>query len=97
VTRPVFIRPAAERDMERARTWYEDVQSGLGDRLIDEAYAAVSLLREEADRFSIYYRELRRINLPTFPYKFFFKIEREYVTVLRLLHAKQDHPRHLRR
>ena len=91
----VIISPRAERDVEKARRWYEKQQIGLGDRFIQEVGQAVLTLKNDADRFPIYYRRFRRVLLPRFPYKLFFILDGDRALVFRVLHAKREHRRHL--
>jgi plasmid stabilization system protein ParE len=97
VIRIVIVLPRAERDLEKASQWYEKREPGLGYRLLIAADDAIRILKEDADRHHPYYRDLRRIALSTFPYKYFYKIEENRVFIFRFLHDKRDHPRHLRR
>ena len=93
----VAIRAQAAKDLARAQQWYDKREIGLGDRLLEEAYDAVRTLEEDADRFPIYYKIFRRIQLDRFPYKIFFVIEGRDVIIFRVLHAKQQHKSRLPR
>ncbi len=97
VIRIIIILPRAERDLEKASKWYETREPGLGFRLLSAADEAISILKEDADRHHPYYRDLRRIALATFPYKYFYRIDGDRVIIFRFLHEKRDHPRHLPR
>jgi len=96
VTRSIIVLPRAERDLEKASQWYEKKEPGLGYRLLANADEAIRILEEDADRHHPYYRDLRRIGLSIFPYKYFYKIEETRIIIFRFLHDKRDHPRHLR-
>jgi hypothetical protein len=71
----VMIRPRAEEDIRKAQLWYERQQPGLGGHFIDEVSRAIKTLEVDADRFSLYYRNFRRILLPRFPYKLFYLLD----------------------
>ncbi len=94
--RSIIVLPRAERDLENASQWYDKREPGLGHRLLIAADEAICVLEEDADRHHPYYRDLRRIVLSTFPYKYFYRIEGSRVIIFRFLHEKRDHPRHLR-
>jgi plasmid stabilization system protein ParE len=87
----VSIRPKAKADLVRARDWYEDRCSGLGDELL--VAVAETLVRLEAapEQFPFYYRGFRRALTRRFPYKLFFRIKGDSVIVCRILHGSQDH------
>jgi len=93
----VLLRPRAEADLEEARDWYEARQVGLGAAFIDEAAAAMDKLQQAPDRQPEYYRDIRRALLARFPYKIFYLIEGSSMIVLRVLHARQDHVRRMKR
>lgn len=91
----MVIRPRAEADLRAARDWYETQRAGLGDAFLIEVRHAIELLAEQPERRPIYYRGFRRLITRRFPYKLFYLAENNRVVVFRILHAKQDHPRHL--
>lgn len=87
----VLLRPAAERDVESARDWYEQRRAGLGDEFLDELAAAMMRLETDPERERLYYRDFRRILLRRFPYKVFYQISGSRVVVFRVLHGRQAH------
>ena len=89
----ISIRPGAERDLFRARQWYEDQNVGLGDKFFATVGEAVADLRTTADRQPEYYRGFRRVLLRPFPYKVFYRVERDRVIIFRVLHSSRDHQR----
>lgn len=93
--RRVTIRPRAEGDLAAARDWYEERSAGLGAAFLLEMGERMQSLSEDAERSPEYYRGFRRLMGLRFPYKLFYRIEGDRVIVFRVLHAKQDHPRHL--
>ncbi|MCD6049524.1 MAG: plasmid stabilization system protein [Verrucomicrobia bacterium] len=91
----ISIRAKAERDLFEASRWYEQQVAGLGSDFITEAFRAIQDLASSADRRPSYYRDFRRILVKRFPYKIFYLIKGDCVIIMRVLHAKQDHPGHL--
>jgi plasmid stabilization system protein ParE len=92
----VIIRPRAEEDLQEAWSWYQSQRPGLGDEFLIEIGVVVRLLESDPERRPFYYRDFRRIITRRFPYKLFYRIEGERVIVFRILHAKQEHQRHVR-
>ena len=80
-------------DLREAFRWYEEQHSGLGGELLDEVSRAITCLEQHADRHPPYYRNFRRLMMRRFPYKLFYRIEKDQVIVFRTLHAKRDHRR----
>jgi toxin ParE1/3/4 len=87
----ISIREGAERDLAKAWRWYEDQSVGLGDKFIAAVREAVVDLQTAADRQGEYYRGFRRVLLRPFPYKVFYRIERDHVIIFRVLHASREH------
>ena len=69
---PVGLRPAANRDLLEAVTWYENQQPGLGVRFFNDFDRAHSRIEESRDQFPRVYRDVRRILLRNFPFGVFF-------------------------
>jgi plasmid stabilization system protein ParE len=91
----VLVREQAEGDLAAARAWYEQKVPGLGDEFLDEFVAAMRKLELNPERERLYYRNFRRVLFRRFPYKIFYQIIGTRVVIFRVLHAKQDHERHM--
>jgi toxin ParE1/3/4 len=89
----VIIRPRAEADLQEAWIWYESQRRGLGEELLAEISAAICLLEIDPERRPFYYRDFRRIITRRFPYKLFYRVEKDRVIIFRILHAKREHRR----
>lgn len=87
----VSLRPAAERDVEAARDWYEQKRFGLGNEFLDAVAGAMAQLETDPNRERLYYRDFRRVLLRRFPYKVFYQIVDSRVIVFRVLHGRQSH------
>ncbi|HEX4140326.1 MAG TPA: type II toxin-antitoxin system RelE/ParE family toxin [Candidatus Methylacidiphilales bacterium] len=97
MSKRVDFRPRAARDVRRAARWYDRCQPGLGAEFEAEIETFLTRLEEHARHFRPYYQELHRVNLDRFPYRIFFLAEFDRILVVRVLHEKRDHPRHLLR
>ena len=93
----VLVRVEAEWDLEVARDWYEAKRPGLGGEFLDEFAAVMRVLELDPERERFYYRSFRRVLFRRFPYKVFYQVIGERVVIFRVLHAKQDHERQIRR
>lgn len=71
--------------------YYEDV---AGPKLADEFYSELRSFFQKAshspEAYDIRERDLRRVNLDTFPYHFFFRIVRDRVRILIVRHHKRN-------
>jgi len=91
----VFLRPAAEDDIEAARAHYQGVTASLGDAFLDDMAEAMLGLQDNPEWPRLYHRGFRRILLKRFPYKIFYLLDEPRVIVFRVLHGRQDHSRWL--
>jgi plasmid stabilization system protein ParE len=91
----VFLRKAAEDDIDAARSRYDAERPGLGGEFLDEVATVINAVSDNPERPPIYYRGFRRILMRRFPYKIFYLLDKPRVIVFRVLHGKQDHPRWL--
>ncbi len=82
--------------MGAARDWYENERLGLGGEFLTEIGITLKNLAQDPERRPDYYRGFRRVMIPRFPYKLFYRLEGDRIIVFRILHAHRDHPRLLR-
>ncbi len=87
----VTLRPRAETDLHEAVRWYEARRAGLGEEFLAEVTRAINRLEQQPDRRPCYYRDFRRLITRRFPYKLFYRLEKDRVIVFRILHASRDH------
>jgi plasmid stabilization system protein ParE len=91
----VIVRPEAETDLRETQVWYDSRRPGLGDEFLTEVERAVLLLAEKPDNRPAYYNGFRLFITRRFPYKLFYRLEKNCIVVFRILHVTRDHRRHL--
>jgi hypothetical protein len=64
--------PAVEADVAEAAEWYETQRPGLGQRFVSAVQSADRLLLANPLRYAVRFEDVRRLNLPNFPYGIFF-------------------------
>ena len=77
-------------DLRAAFDWYEDQQTGLGLKFMEEFRQALRLLRRAPMLFSIRFTDVRRLNMRRFPYGVFYVVRSDEVRILAVLHASRD-------
>ena len=91
----VLIDPEAREEFESAFDYYEARQSGLGWRFA----RALGHFFEKVIAFPELYqpieRDIRQGIVAGFPYFVFYRVEKEFIRVLAILHASRD-PRLMR-
>ena len=88
----IVLHPKVHSDVDAIMAYYERAASR---ELADDFYAELrQFILEAAERpesFSVRERDLRRVNLPRFPYHFLFRIVGDAVRVLVVRHHRR-HP-----
>lgn len=90
MTLEVRLRPEAERDLMEAASWYEEQQSGLGHRFLDEVLKTFSAIAETPSLYPIAHRDTRRSLIHRFPFGIYYRVEDEVVVVIAIIHASRD-------
>jgi len=95
LTLPLFIRRAAELDLERVEDWYEEQQPGVGREFRDAVDAAIARIADSPFAYPDRYRGARRALLRRFPYVLWYRVLEGFVVVLACVHGRRD-PRVIR-
>ena len=77
----------AEDELNAAIAYYENVQSGLGIRLKEEARGTLRWILEHSDLPSLRAAGYRRVNLKVFPYYVAYMTSANTVSILALAHS----------
>ena len=88
--RGVFLRPAAEAEVEEIYDWYENQRPGLGEEFLSEFEAAVERVGENPFQFPRIHRDIRRALLKRFPYALFFRMICDEAAVIACYHGRRD-------
>ena len=86
----IRFRPEARADVQSAYDWYEEKESGLGDRLVDAIDAVLDRVAANPRLFPKAHQEFRRAVLSQFPYCVYFVVQPAYILVVGVLHGRQD-------
>jgi toxin ParE1/3/4 len=85
------IDSEADAELQAAAQWYEDRVSGLGERFLNEALAAITEIEKHSHRFSrVPYRtkaEVRQVLLDHFPYHLIYEVRENECIILAVAHA----------
>jgi toxin ParE1/3/4 len=95
LTRPIFIRRAAELDFERIEDWYEERRPGLGHQFRGAVDAVIARIADNPLAYPDRYRGSRRALIRRFPYVLWYRVHEDSVIVLACVHGKRD-PRTIR-
>ena len=91
------IRPQVLSDIAVAAAWYEEREAALGERFIHNVITAIENLLSNPRRYRLRNRRLgARWCFPrSFPYRIVFRIAKDVVTVVAVIHASR-HEQHWR-
>jgi plasmid stabilization system protein ParE len=91
MARRLLVRPEAEADVAEAFAWYEERRSGLGQEFLEEVERCFERIRELPESYVRIYGRYRRALTRRFPYKVFYVVESDYISVIAVLHGAR-HP-----
>jgi toxin ParE1/3/4 len=90
--RTLIVRPEAELDVEEIALWYDEQQTGLGDRFSIKFKDLLRRIAENPLQFPVIgRRRTRRGLLNPFPYAVYFVTMGETISVIGVLHQHR-HP-----
>ena len=84
------IRKEAELDINSAFEYYENLRLGLGHDFLLCIEAALSKIERNPLQYKVIHKELRRIAVHRFPYRIFYLVRSQSITVTAAFHARQD-------
>ena len=86
----IRVHPSARAEFNDIRAGYESQQRGLGGQFYEALERAFELIREFPEAWPIQTVEIRRAQVPRFPYVIFYKMIDETILVIACIHAKRD-------
>lgn len=78
------------RDLSAARHWYDQRSLELGNRFIDAILATIRLAREQPESYAELKRNVRAMRCHRFPYRIYYRISGERITILAVYHTARD-------
>ncbi|MFL5341412.1 MAG: type II toxin-antitoxin system RelE/ParE family toxin [Gemmataceae bacterium] len=86
---PLSIRPEAEQDLADARDWYEQQREGLGIEFATAVEETFARIGDFPETYAAGYGGVRPVGLRRFPYVVYYRIIRDGVEVLAVLHGSR--------
>ena len=90
--RPLRIRPGALREIDEAFEWYRKRSPQAAGEFLEQLDAALALIAAVPEQHHVVRGRLRRVLLQRFPYGVYYKVYRDLVSVVGVLHGHR-HPR----
>lgn len=89
MSRRLFVRPLAARDLREAQDWYDEQRPGLGDEFRAAIDLQLARVLERPHLYPVIYRDVRRAIVRRFPYLLYFGLSGDDVVVLACLHSSR--------
>ena len=90
MTLAVYLRPDAEKDILEAAIWYEEQRIGLGNQFLNETLAVFSSIAETPLQYLLVYRNTRRVLIHRFPFGIYYRITKNRIVVLAVMHGSRN-------
>jgi plasmid stabilization system protein ParE len=87
---PVIYLPEAQEDVDTAYAGYEQRQTGLGERFLEQLRRRVEVIQDNPQSYAVPRDEVRAAPLRRFPYVVYFRFEAGTAFVLAVLHGRRD-------
>jgi toxin ParE1/3/4 len=87
---PLVLEPEAEADLLDAFEWYERQRTGLGHEFIDCVDDVLERISESPQLYAPTYCGVRQAFVRRFPYVVCFLIEADNISVIAVMHGRQD-------
>ena len=91
MARRIIVPPQSDLDIQAAAFWYEDQQSGLGARFLNELHQVFHRIKGNPNQFPLVGGDIRRALLRRFPYGVYFLDDGHDLRILAVLHLHR-HP-----
>jgi len=84
------LSPRALRDIAAVRHWYDKQQEDLGNRFLGDVFETIRAICERPNSFPLVARRTRATRCHRFPYRIYFRVERDRISVLAVYHTARN-------
>lgn len=84
------FHPEALIEFQQAAHYYEDRQTGLGERFTSCIENGIQKICEEPQRWRILREDVRRYLVHVFPYAILYSIESGYILIIAVMHCSRE-------
>ena len=83
----VYVRPAAESDIQDVAKWYERQRNCLGEEFLDEILIVFDVLLENPEIYPLVHRNTHSAVMKRFPFGIFYRIKEEAIVVVAVMQS----------
>lgn len=88
----IFSR-TSDHDLKKATEYYNDKQTGLGDRLFNQVQNKIFKIVDNPLAYSIRYKNIRCVKIDRFPFMIHFIDEPDAIVIIGIIHTSRN-PKH---
>lgn len=86
----LFIIPNAEKDIEDAVLWYNEIDVNLAERFLNELHYFFENIFNNPEVYRTRIKNLKLANLDVFPYQVVYRINADKIEIIAVFHSKRD-------
>jgi plasmid stabilization system protein ParE len=90
MSRPVVIRPEADREIESAVHGLEVARANAGRRFSQLVQELLQRIEQFPEIYAKAHREVRAAPIRKFHYVLFYRVARDFIEVIALVHGSRD-------
>lgn len=83
------VHPAAYKELDEARLWYENHASGLGNEFVDEIDRAVVAIQRAPKAWPVYSEGVRRFLVHRFPFALLYRYNDFKIQIIAIAHQRR--------
>jgi toxin ParE1/3/4 len=87
---PIVMRAAASVDAEEARDHFQSLRDGLGQAFLDRLNELLGRISAMPRMYGVVWRRVRAARLRKFTYVVYYRVHRDRVEVLAVMHGSRD-------
>lgn len=84
------FHPHAERELEEIESHYDSILHELGDRFREDVEMTLSRILEFPNAWQPLSRVIRRCRLTKFPYALIYRVHRDEIRLLAVMHYRRE-------
>ncbi|MCB1176035.1 MAG: type II toxin-antitoxin system RelE/ParE family toxin [Leptospiraceae bacterium] len=84
------LEPSAKEDIKESYQYYEEQKEGLGAEFLDEVNEKIQEIVEKPEKYSKYYKNVRKTSLKRFPFNILYTIKEKLVAIIGVWHKRRE-------
>ena len=86
----LVFRPVVKQELDEIVSYYEVRKAGLGLLLLDVLDLLLRRIQDNPLQFQVRHKSIRKASLKDFPYNVYFRVHKNQIVILAVLHQKRN-------